>query len=78
MIGIHGSSRTKHLGTCILDPFAASYLPVYWLGCGLYRQREVQGMIGPGGSRGTTLGGGMRSFAVGVPKIMISTMASAP
>ncbi|MFH1243615.1 MAG: Tm-1-like ATP-binding domain-containing protein [Pseudomonadota bacterium] len=44
---------------------------------GLYRQREIQGVIGLGGSMGTTLGTGvMRSFRVGVPKIMISTMAS--
>jgi uncharacterized protein (UPF0261 family) len=43
----------------------------------LYRQGQVQGVLGLGGSMGTALGSGvMRSFAVGVPKVMISTMAS--
>ena len=43
----------------------------------LHRQNQVQGIIGLGGSMGTTLGSGvMRSFAVGLPKVMISTMAS--
>jgi uncharacterized protein (UPF0261 family) len=43
----------------------------------LYRQKRIQGVIGLGGSMGTTLASGvMRSFPVGVPKVMISTMAS--
>ena len=43
----------------------------------LYRQKKFQGVIGLGGSMGTTLGSGvMRSFPVGIPKVMISTMAS--
>jgi uncharacterized protein (UPF0261 family) len=43
----------------------------------LYRQNRIQGVIGLGGSMGTTLGSGvMRSFPVGFPKVMISTMAS--
>ncbi|MFC1881833.1 Tm-1-like ATP-binding domain-containing protein [Thermodesulfobacteriota bacterium] len=43
----------------------------------LYRQNQMQGVIGLGGSMGTTLGSGvMRSFPVGLPKVMISTMAS--
>ena len=43
----------------------------------LHRQNQVQGIIGLGGSMGTTLGSAvMRSFAVGFPKVMISTMAS--
>jgi uncharacterized protein (UPF0261 family) len=43
----------------------------------LHRQNQIQGVIGLGGSMGTTLGSGvMRSFAVGLPKVMISTMAS--
>ena len=43
----------------------------------LYRQNQIQGVIGLGGSMGTTLGSGvMRSFPVGLPKVMISTMAS--
>jgi uncharacterized protein (UPF0261 family) len=43
----------------------------------LYRQNQIQGIIGLGGSMGTTLGSGvMRSFPVGLPKVMISTMAS--
>ena len=43
----------------------------------LYRQGTVQGVIGLGGSMGTTLGTGvMRTLPVGVPKVMISTMAS--
>jgi uncharacterized protein (UPF0261 family) len=43
----------------------------------LHRQNKIQGVIGLGGSMGTTLGSGvMRSFPVGLPKVMISTMAS--
>ena len=43
----------------------------------LYRQNKIQGLISLGGSMGTTLGTGvMRTFPVGVPKVMISTMAS--
>jgi uncharacterized protein (UPF0261 family) len=43
----------------------------------LYRQNEIYGIIGLGGSMGTTLGTGvMRTFPVGFPKVMISTMAS--
>jgi uncharacterized protein (UPF0261 family) len=43
----------------------------------LYRQNEIQGIIGLGGSMGTTLGTAvMRAFPVGMPKVMISTMAS--
>ena len=43
----------------------------------LDRQNQVHGIIGIGGSMGTTLGTGvMRRFPVGVPKVMISTMAS--
>jgi uncharacterized protein (UPF0261 family) len=43
----------------------------------LYRQDRIQGVIGLGGSMGTTLVSGvMRSLPVGVPKVMISTMAS--
>lgn len=44
---------------------------------GLYRQSEIQGLIGLGGSMGTSLGtGAMRSLPFGFPKLMISTMAS--
>ena len=43
----------------------------------LFRQNRIQGVIGLGGSMGTTLASGvMRSLPVGVPKVMISTMAS--
>jgi uncharacterized protein (UPF0261 family) len=43
----------------------------------LYFKNRVQGVIGLGGSMGTTLASGvMRSFPVGMPKVMISTMAS--
>jgi uncharacterized protein (UPF0261 family) len=43
----------------------------------LYRQNRVAGVISLGGSMGTTLGTAvMRSFPVGMPKVMISTMAS--
>ncbi len=43
----------------------------------LQRENKINGVIGLGGSMGTTLGTGvMRSFAVGFPKVMISTMAS--
>ncbi|MCU0578454.1 MAG: Tm-1-like ATP-binding domain-containing protein [Desulfobacterota bacterium] len=43
----------------------------------LYRQGAVQGLIGLGGSMGTTLGTGvMRSLPFGFPKLMVSTMAS--
>jgi uncharacterized protein (UPF0261 family) len=43
----------------------------------LYGRGEIGGLISVGGSMGTTLGTGvMRSFPVGFPKVMISTMAS--
>lgn len=43
----------------------------------LLKKKEIRGIIGLGGSMGTTLGTGvMRSFPVGFPKVMISTMAS--
>jgi len=43
----------------------------------LFRQGKIQGIIGLGGSMGTTLATGvMRSFPIGFPKVMISTMAS--
>lgn len=43
----------------------------------LYQKNRIHGVIGLGGSMGTTLGSGvMRSFPVGLPKVMISTMAS--
>lgn len=43
----------------------------------LFQEGEIQGIIGLGGSMGTTLGTAvMRCFPVGVPKVMISTMAS--
>lgn len=43
----------------------------------LFDKGEVQGIIGLGGSMGTTLGTAvMRGFPVGIPKVMISTMAS--
>jgi len=43
----------------------------------LQRRSRIQGVIGLGGSMGTTLGTAvMRSFPVGFPKVMISTMAS--
>jgi uncharacterized protein (UPF0261 family) len=43
----------------------------------LYSRDKITGVIGLGGSMGTTLGTGvMRTFPVGFPKVMISTMAS--
>ena len=43
----------------------------------LHDRSEIQGIISLGGSMGTTLGTAvMRSFPVGFPKVMISTMAS--
>ncbi len=43
----------------------------------LFQQDRFQGVIGLGGSMGTTLGTAvMRSLPVGIPKVMISTMAS--
>jgi uncharacterized protein (UPF0261 family) len=43
----------------------------------LHRQNEIHGIIGLGGSMGTTLGSGvMRALPIGFPKLMISTMAS--
>ncbi|MBC8394216.1 MAG: Tm-1-like ATP-binding domain-containing protein [Deltaproteobacteria bacterium] len=43
----------------------------------LYRQGKIHGIIGLGGSMGTTLGTAvMRQFPIGFPKVMISTMAS--
>lgn len=43
----------------------------------LYRRKVIGGVIALGGSMGTTLGTAvMRSFPIGFPKVMISTMAS--
>ena len=43
----------------------------------LYQQGRIMGIIGLGGSMGTTLGTGvMRTFPIGFPKVMISSMAS--
>ena len=43
----------------------------------VYRKGEICGVISLGGSMGTTLGTSvMRTFPVGLPKVMISTMAS--
>jgi uncharacterized protein (UPF0261 family) len=43
----------------------------------LYREGDITGVISLGGSMGTTLGTAvMRTFPVGFPKVMISTMAS--
>jgi len=43
----------------------------------LYRKGEIDGVVEIGGSMGTTLGTAvMRTFPIGFPKVMISTMAS--
>jgi uncharacterized protein (UPF0261 family) len=43
----------------------------------LFSQGKIRGVIGLGGSMGTTLASAvMRSFPIGFPKVMISTMAS--
>ena len=43
----------------------------------LYDEGKVRGVFGIGGSMGTTLGTAvMRAFPVGVPKVMVTTMAS--
>ena len=42
-----------------------------------YREGKIRGIIGLGGSMGTTLGSTvMRAFPIGFPKVLISTMAS--
>jgi uncharacterized protein (UPF0261 family) len=43
----------------------------------LYEKGKIDGIIGLGGTMGTSIGTGiMRSFPFGIPKVMISTMAS--
>jgi uncharacterized protein (UPF0261 family) len=43
----------------------------------LFKAGKIRGLMGLGGSMGTTLGTGvMRTFPIGFPKLMISTMAS--
>jgi uncharacterized protein (UPF0261 family) len=43
----------------------------------LYHEGKIKGILGLGGSMGTTLGTGvMRTFPIGFPKVMISSMAS--
>jgi uncharacterized protein (UPF0261 family) len=47
------------------------------LAAGLYAQGKVSGVLGLGGSAGTTIGtAAMRALPVGVPKLMVSTVAS--
>jgi len=44
----------------------------------LYAQGRFQGVIGMGGAQGTDIGcSAMRSLPVGVPRLMVSTVASA-
>lgn len=43
----------------------------------LYQEGKIKGILGLGGSMGTTLGSSvMRAFPIGFPKVMISSMAS--
>jgi uncharacterized protein (UPF0261 family) len=43
----------------------------------LFAKREVGGLLGLGGSAGTTIGtAAMRALPIGVPKLMVSTLAS--
>jgi len=43
----------------------------------LHQEGKIKGILGLGGSMGTTLGTGvMRAFPIGFPKVMISSMAS--
>ena len=43
----------------------------------LFKKGEIQGVLGMGGSAGTTLGtAAMRALPFGIPKIMVSTLAS--
>ena len=47
------------------------------LAADLHRQGKVDGVLGLGGSAGTTIGtAAMRAVPVGVPKLMVSTLAS--
>src|SRR5207248_4084449 len=44
---------------------------------GLYDQGQVEGVLGLGGSAGTTIGtAAMRALPFGLPKVMVSTLAS--
>jgi len=46
---------------------------------GSHRRGEVSGVLGIGGSAGTTIGtAAMRALPLGVPKVMVSTLASGP
>jgi uncharacterized protein (UPF0261 family) len=48
-----------------------------WLARELHAQGRVQGVLGLGGSAGTTIGtAAMRALPFGVPKLMVSTLAS--
>jgi len=47
------------------------------LALNLFNEKKIDGIMGLGGSMGTTLGTGvMRALPIGFPKLMISTMAS--
>ncbi len=47
------------------------------LAADLYRRGEIEGVLGVGGSAGTTIGtAAMRALPLGVPKLMVSTLAS--
>ncbi len=63
---VFGSDRGQSVAA-MADAFAA------WMS----RQRDVGGVISAGGSGGTSLAtAGMRRLAVGIPKVMVSTVAS--
>ncbi len=64
---------TGDKGTCILNMMRGSEV----ITRNLYEQGMIDGAIGIGGAQGTDIGcAGMRALPTGVPKLMISTVAS--
>lgn len=78
-VALKGGMTLKEVRELGHEGEALSIMTEGAIGCAqdLYREGRIGGIIGLGGSMGTTLGTGvMRAFPVGFPKVMISTMAS--
>ena len=70
---LHEIVATRDKGKCILNMMRGAEA----LSKELYSQGRFQGVIGMGGAQGTDIGSSaMRSLPVGVPRLLVSTVAS--